>query len=66
MQEIWLQDQGWDNKLLTKLCERWNSFLLSYSILGQVKILEFFRPEFRVERHGFCDALHMELRSLCA
>jgi len=58
MQEIWLQDLGWDDKLPTELCQRWNSFLQSYSVLDQVRIPRwvFFRPEFRVEHHGFCDA----------
>jgi len=26
MQEIWLQDLGWDDKLPIELCQRWNSF----------------------------------------
>jgi len=58
MQEIWLQDLGWDDKLPTELCQRWNSFLQTYSILDQVKIPRwvFYRPELRVEHHGFCDA----------
>jgi len=58
MQEIWLQDLGWDEKLPTELCQRWNSFLQSYSVLEQVRVSRWvsFRPEFRVEHHGFCDA----------
>jgi len=59
MQEIWLQDLGWDDKLPIELCQRWNSFLQSYSVLDQVGIPRWVsvRPEFRVEHHGFCDAM---------
>jgi len=58
MQEIWLQDLGWDDKLPIELCQKWNSFLQSYSVLDQVKIPRWvsFLPEFRVKHHGFCDA----------
>jgi len=58
MQEIWLPDLGWDDKLSTELCQRWNSVLQSYSVLDQVRIPRWvsFRPELRVEHHGFCDA----------
>jgi len=57
MQEIWLQDLCWDDKLPIELCQRWNSILQSYSVLDQVRmhIWVSFRPEFRVEHHGFCD-----------
>ncbi|XP_043064475.1 uncharacterized protein LOC122320347 [Drosophila ficusphila] len=58
MQEIWLQELGWDDKLPSELCQRWHSFLQSYSVLDQVRIPRWvsFRPEFRLEHHGFCDA----------
>jgi len=58
MQEIWLQDLSWDDKLPIELCQRWNSFLQSYSVLDQFRIPKWvsFRPEFRVEHHGFSDA----------
>jgi len=61
MQEIWLQDLGWDDNLPTELCQRWNSFLQSYSVIDQVRIPKWvsFRPEIRVEHHGFCDASPM-------
>jgi len=57
MQEICLQDLGWDDKLPIELCQWWNSFLQSYSVLDQVRIprLVSFRPEFRVQHHGFHD-----------
>jgi len=58
MQEIWLQDLSWDDKLLIELCQRWNSFLQSNSVLDQVRKPRWvsFRPEFRVEHYGFCNA----------
>ncbi|XP_043064804.1 uncharacterized protein LOC122320702 [Drosophila ficusphila] len=58
MQEIWVQELGWDDKLPSELCQRWHSFLQSYSILDQVRIPRWvsFRPEVRLEHHGFCDA----------
>jgi len=58
MQEIWLPDLGWDDKLPVELCQRGNSFLQSYSVLDQVRIPRWvlIRPKFRVEHHGFCDA----------
>jgi len=58
MQEIWLQDLGRDDKIPIELNQRWNSFLRSYSVLDQVRIHSWvsFRPEFRVEHHGFCDS----------
>jgi len=58
MQEIWLQDLGRDDKIPIELNQRWNSFLRSYSVLDQVRIHRWvsFRPEFRVEHHGFCDS----------
>jgi len=58
IQEIGLQDLGWDDKLPIELCQRWNSFFQSYSVLDQVRIPRWvsFRPEFRVEHDGFCDA----------
>ncbi|XP_070068113.1 uncharacterized protein [Drosophila takahashii] len=58
MQEIWLHDLGWDDELPIELCQKWRDFLKSYSVLDQVRIPRWvsFRPEFRVEHHGFCDA----------
>ncbi|XP_070068068.1 uncharacterized protein [Drosophila takahashii] len=58
MQEIWLHDLGWDDELPIELCQKWRDFLQSYSVLDQVRIPRWvsFRPEFRVEHHGFCDA----------
>ncbi|XP_070068132.1 uncharacterized protein [Drosophila takahashii] len=58
MQEIWLHDLGWDDELPIELCQKWHDFFQSYSVLDQVRIPRWvsFRPEFRVEHHGFCDA----------
>jgi len=58
MQDIWVQNIGWVDELPTQLCQRWNIFLQSYSVLDQVRIPRWvsFHPEFRVEHPGFCDA----------
>jgi len=58
MQEIWLQDLGWDDELPTELCQRWSSLFQRYSVLDQVRIPkpDSFRPEFRQEQHESCDA----------
>jgi len=54
LQEIRLQDLGWDDILPIELCQRWNSFLPSYSVLDQVRIARW--VSLRPEHHGFCDA----------
>ncbi|XP_041565712.1 uncharacterized protein LOC121467673 [Drosophila elegans] len=38
MQEIWLQDLGWDDELPSDLCLRWQSFLQSFSALNRIRI----------------------------
>ncbi|XP_043062888.1 uncharacterized protein LOC122319553 [Drosophila yakuba] len=58
MQEIWLQELGWDENIPNELFQRWLNFLRSYSVLEQIRIPRWlsFHPEFKVEHHGLCDA----------
>ncbi|XP_044779797.1 uncharacterized protein LOC123327441 [Drosophila simulans] len=58
MQEIWLQELGWDENIPNELFLRWLNFLQNYSVLEQIRIPRWlsFRPDFKVEHHGFCDA----------
>jgi len=58
MQEIWLQELGWDENIPTEMNQRWQEFLRSYSELEQIRIPRWvgFQPEVKVEHHGFCDA----------
>jgi len=58
MQEIWLQELGWDENIPTEMNERWQEFLRSYSDLKQIRIPRWVgcQPEVKVEHHGFCDA----------
>ncbi|XP_070141661.1 uncharacterized protein [Drosophila kikkawai] len=58
MQEIWLQDLGWDDKLPTHMSQRWQSFLKEYSHLNKIRVPRWvgYQPEVIVEHHGFCDA----------
>ncbi|XP_070144167.1 uncharacterized protein [Drosophila kikkawai] len=58
MQEIWLQDLGWDDKLPTHMSQRWQSFLREYSDLNKIRVPRWvgYQPEVIVEHHGFCDA----------
>jgi len=39
IQEIWLQELGWDDEHSTELCQRWRDFLPCYSVLDQVRTL---------------------------
>jgi len=52
MQEIWLQELGWDEN------QRLQEFLRSYSELEQIRIPRWvgFQPEVKVEHHDFCYA----------
>ncbi|XP_043065432.1 uncharacterized protein LOC122320888 [Drosophila ficusphila] len=58
MQEIWLQELGWDENTPTEMDQRWQDFLRSYSELEQIRIPRWvgFQPGVKVEHHGFCDA----------
>jgi len=58
MQEIWLQNLGWDDKLPTEMSQRWQSFLEEYSDLNQIRVPRWiwYQPEVVIEHHGFCDA----------
>nr|XP_039147372.1 uncharacterized protein LOC120284346 isoform X2 [Drosophila simulans] len=58
MQEIWLQNLGWDDKLPTEMSQRWQSFLDEYSDLNQIRVPRWiwYQPEEIIEHHGFCDA----------
>ncbi|XP_044778770.1 uncharacterized protein LOC120285216 [Drosophila simulans] len=58
MQEIWLQNLGWDDKLPTEMSQRWQSFLDEYSDLNQIRVPRWiwYQPEVIIEHHGFCDA----------
>ncbi|XP_043063811.1 uncharacterized protein LOC122319976 [Drosophila ficusphila] len=58
MQEIWLQELGWDENIPTEMDQRWQDFLRSYSELEQIRIPRWvgFQPGVKVEHHGFCDA----------
>ncbi|XP_044778298.1 uncharacterized protein LOC120284346 [Drosophila simulans] len=60
MQEIWLQNLGWDDKLPTEMSQRWQSFLDEYSDLNQIRVPRWiwYQPEeiIVLEHHGFCDA----------
>nr|CAA09069.1 polyprotein [Drosophila melanogaster] len=58
MQEIWLQELGWDENVPNDLFQRWLNFLQSYSVFEQIRIPRWlsFHPDFKVEHHGFCDA----------
>jgi len=38
MQEIWLQDLGWDDKPPNEMSHRWQSFLNEYSELNQIRV----------------------------
>ncbi|XP_041448462.1 uncharacterized protein LOC121404014 [Drosophila obscura] len=58
MQEIWLQELEWDEKLPNELCQYWQAFLRSYSCLTKIRIPRWIgsQPSVKVEHHGFCDA----------
>ncbi|XP_070074086.1 uncharacterized protein [Drosophila takahashii] len=58
MQEIWLQDLSWDDKLPSEMSQRWQAFLHEYSDLNQIRVPRWvcFQPEIKVAYHGFCDA----------
>ncbi|XP_041675602.1 uncharacterized protein LOC121530510 [Drosophila eugracilis] len=58
MQEIWLQDFSWDDKLPSEMSQRWQAFLHEYSDLNQIRVPRWvcFQPEIKVAYHGFCDA----------
>ncbi|XP_044778557.1 uncharacterized protein LOC123327126 [Drosophila simulans] len=58
MQEIWLQNLGWDDKLPTEMSQRWQSFLDEYSDLNQIRVPRWiwYQPEVIIEHHGFCNA----------
>jgi len=58
MQEIWLHELGWDDILPEELVQRWHEFLRNYPFLGEIRVPRFvgFRPNSRVQFHGFCDA----------
>lgn len=58
MQEIWLQDIGWDNPLPKELVRKWREFLISYPQLKNIRIPRWvqFQPWAQLQFHGFCDA----------
>ncbi|XP_043862253.1 uncharacterized protein LOC122756499 [Drosophila santomea] len=58
MQEIWLQNLGWDDKLPTEMSQRWQSILEEYSDLNQIRVPRWiwYQPEVIIEHHGFRDA----------
>jgi len=49
---------GWDENIPTELNQRWQEFLRSYSELERIRIPRWvgFKPEVKVEHHGFCEA----------
>jgi hypothetical protein len=58
MQEIWLQNLGWDEKLPHDLQQNWQEFLSSYSSLHRIRIPRWvqYTPLAKLQIHGFCDA----------
>ncbi|XP_044315221.1 uncharacterized protein LOC123037628 [Drosophila rhopaloa] len=58
MQEIWLQELGWDDNLPAEMSHRWQMFLQSYSDLDQIRIPRWvgYQPQVKIELHGFCEA----------
>ncbi|XP_043064460.1 uncharacterized protein LOC122320331 [Drosophila ficusphila] len=58
MQEIWLQELGWDEKLPNEMSQKWQEFLRSYSDLNKIRIPRWngYNSDVRIEHHGFCDA----------
>ncbi|XP_064540794.1 uncharacterized protein LOC135430171 [Drosophila montana] len=58
MQEIWLQELGWDDPLPESLLSKWNLFLQEYPGLSAIRIPRWveFRPQGTIQYHGFCDA----------
>ncbi|XP_064554390.1 uncharacterized protein LOC135439586 [Drosophila montana] len=58
MQEIWLQELGWDDSLPEDLVQRWHDFLTDYPSLEEIRIPRWvdFQQKAKVQFHGFCDA----------
>ncbi|XP_070067196.1 uncharacterized protein [Drosophila virilis] len=58
MQEIWLQELGWDDSLPEDLVQRWHDFLTDYPSLEEIRIASWvdFQQKAKVQFHGFCDA----------
>ncbi|XP_068143658.1 uncharacterized protein [Drosophila tropicalis] len=58
MQELWLQELGWDDQLPSELHHRWQDFTKSYSFLDQIRIPRWVLhdPNSDIQFHCFCDA----------
>ncbi|XP_068140066.1 uncharacterized protein [Drosophila tropicalis] len=58
MQELWLQELGWDDQLPSELHHRWQYFTTSYSFLDQIRIPRWVLhdPNSDIQFHCFCEA----------
>ncbi|XP_073821454.1 uncharacterized protein [Musca autumnalis] len=58
MQQLWLDDIGWDDPLKPLSLLNWKAFVSSWEGIGQISIPRWVRyfPNSKIELHGFCDS----------
>ncbi|XP_061395347.1 uncharacterized protein LOC133330966, partial [Musca vetustissima] len=58
MQQLWLDDIGWDDPLKPLSLLNWKAFVSSSEGIGQISIPRWVKyfPNSKIELHGFCDS----------
>lgn len=58
MQQLWLDDIGWDDPLKPLAYINWKTFVSNSEAIGQINIPRWveYSPDCKIELHGFCDS----------
>lgn len=61
MQQIWLENSGWDDSISNESLHIWNNLLSDFSLIETITIPRWiqYMPSDNIEIHGFCDSSKM-------
>lgn len=58
MQQIWMENTNWDEKISSEILSKWKSFQSTYPSISSIQIPRWFNyvPSSEIQLHGFSDA----------